>query len=52
MFWRLVVWLLRNAYTCRGTLDDRFDRYGICRKRTNGEIVPVRLLEKKCSFFL
>ena len=53
MFWRLPVWLLRTHIIFKqGTPDDRFDRYGICRKRTNGEMVPVRPLEMKCSFFL
>lgn len=52
MFWRLPVWLLRTHIIFKqGTPDDRFDGSGNCRKK-NGEIVPFRLLEKKCSLFL
>lgn len=57
MFWRLVVCLcLTHLIFEQGTSDDRFERYGICRKNQwrncpyqalRGEVVLY-----KASFFL
>ena len=55
MFWHLPVVLLRtNSNFEWARPDNRFDAgYGICRKRTNDKIAPLRLIEKKWySLFL